>query len=120
MVQGLLVTVIERWKKLLYNWPALLNSFTDFLSSERNNKKEIRAKVTRILNKFKSYCFLRTIAAYLYVVQNITPLSLVFENNSLMAYKIVPAVEEAIAQLETLSKESAEGYLKRAFFTCLK
>ena len=67
-------------KKLLHNWPALLTAFTDFLSSERNNKKANRAKVTRILNKLKYYCFLCTMPAYLEIVENITPSSMVFEN----------------------------------------
>ena len=79
-------------KKLLHKWPALLTAFTDFLSSERNNKKEARAKVTWILNKLKSYCFLCKMPAYLDIVQHIKPLSMVFENNSLMANEIVPAV----------------------------
>ena len=41
-------------KKLVHNWPALLTAFTDFLSSERNKKKETCGKVTQILNKLKS------------------------------------------------------------------
>ena len=42
------------------------------------------------------------------IVENITPLSVVFENNSLMAYEVVRAVQETIARLETLSEESAD------------
>ena len=95
-------------KKLLHNWTALLTAFTDFLSSERNNKNETRAKVTGILNKLKSYRFLCTMAANQDIVENITPLSMVFENNSLMAYEVVRAVQETIARLETLSEESAD------------
>ena len=79
-------------KELLHNWPALLTAFTDFLSSGHNNKKETRAKVTGILNKLKSYRFLCTIAAYLDIVEKIMPLSMAFENNSLMTYEVVPAV----------------------------
>ena len=48
-------------------------------------------------------------AAYLDIVENITPLSMIFENNSLMAYEVVPVVQETIARLETLSEESANG-----------
>ena len=84
-------------KMLLHNWPAMLTAFTDFLSSEHNNKKEPRPKVTGILNKLKSYHFLCTMAAYLDMVENITPLSMVFENNLLMAYEFVPAVQETTA-----------------------
>ena len=41
------------------------------------------------------------------IVENITPLSMIFENNLLMTYGVVPAVQETIARLETLSEESA-------------
>ena len=65
----------------------------------------------------KSYCFLCTIAAYLDIVENITPLSMVFENNLLMAYEVVmPAVQETIAWLETLSEESADELSQESFF----
>ena len=47
-------------------------------------------------------------AAYQDMVENIMPLSMIFENNSLMAYEIVPAVQETIARLETLSQESPD------------
>ena len=47
-------------------------------------------------------------AAYRDIVENITPLSVVFENNSLMTYGVVPAVQETIARLETLSEEPAD------------
>ena len=54
-------------------------------------------------------------AAYLDIVENITPLSMIFENNSLMAYEVVPAVQETIARLETLSEESAHGLSQESF-----
>ena len=107
-------------KKLLHNWPALLTAFTDFLSSERNNKKETRAKVTGILNTLKSYRFLCTMAPYLDIVENITPLSMVFENNLLMAYEVVPVVQETIARLETLSEESADELSQDSFLHMFK
>ena len=36
-------------------------------------------------------------AAYQGIVENIMPLSMAFENNMLMAYEVVPAVQETIA-----------------------
>ena len=54
-------------------------------------------------------------AAYLDIVENITPLSMIFENNSLMAYEVVPAVQETIARLETLSEESANWLSQESF-----
>ena len=107
-------------QKLLHNWPALVTAFTDFLSSQCNNKNETRAKVTRILNKLKSYRFLCTMAADLDIVANVTPLSMIFENNSLTAYEVVPAIRETIAQLETLSEESAYELSKESFLHMFK
>ena len=46
-------------------------------------------------------------ATYLDIVEKITPLSMVFKNNTPMAYEVVPAVQKTIAWLETLSRESA-------------
>ena len=46
-------------------------------------------------------------ATYLDIVEKITPLSMVFKNNTPMAYEVVPAVRKTIAWLETLSRESA-------------
>ena len=107
-------------QKLRHNWPTLVTAFTDFLSSECNNKNETRAKVTRILNKLKSYRFLCTMAADLDIDANVTPLSMIFENNSLTAYEVVPAIQETIAQLETLSEESADELSKESFLHMFK
>ena len=46
-------------------------------------------------------------ATYLDIVEKITPLSMVFKNNTPMAYEVVPAVRKTTAWLETLSRESA-------------
>ena len=45
-------------------------------------------------------------ATYLDIVEKITPLSMVFKNNTPMAYEVVPAVRKTTAWLETLSRES--------------
>ena len=47
-------------------------------------------------------------AAYLDIVENIMPLSMIFENNLLMVCEVVPAVQETTAQLESLSQESPD------------
>ena len=103
-------------KKLLHNWPALLAASTDFLSSERNNKKKTLAKVTGILHKLKSYCLLCTMAAYLDIVANITLLSMVFESNLLMAYEVVPAVQESDILINELRDTSYELISLRVAF----
>ena len=49
-------------------------------------------------------------------IGDITPLSMVFENNLLMAYEVVPAVQETIAQLETLSEDESVDELSQESF----
>ena len=68
----------------------------------------------------KSYRFLCTRAPDLDIVANVTPLSMIFENNSLTAYEVVPAIQETIAQLETLSEESADELSKESFLHMFK
>ena len=68
----------------------------------------------------KSYRFLCTMAADLDIDANVTPLSMIFENNSLTAYEVVPAIQETIAQLETLSEESADELSKESFLHMFK
>ena len=59
-------------------------------------------------------------AAYLDIVENITPLSMIFENNSLMAYEVVPVVQETITRWETLSEESADELSQDSFLHMFK
>ena len=96
------------FKKLLHNWPALLTSFTNTLAYGRNCRGETRAKLEGILKKLKSYKFLCQVAAYLDVLDAISPLSLVFESDLLMAYEVPPAVEKTINQLEDLIEEDLD------------
>ena len=53
--------------------------------------------------------------AYLDIV-NIMRLSVVFENNLLTAYEVVPVVQETIAQLETLSEDESVDELSQESF----
>ena len=48
------------------------------------------------------------------------PLSVVFENNLPMTFEVVPAVQETIAQLETLSEESKDKLSQESFLHMFK
>ena len=70
----------QRWgfTALLHDWPALITSFTNALSSKRS-RPETKAKIKDVLDKSKDYRFLCRVASYLDILKSISPLSLIFE-----------------------------------------
>ena len=59
--------------------------------------KENSCRSHKNFKQIEVLSFSCTMAAYLDIVEKIMPLSMVFEKNSLMAYEVVPAVQETIA-----------------------
>ena len=59
--------------------------------------KENSCKSHRNFKQIEVLSFSYTMTAYLDIVEKIMPLSMVFEKKSLMAYEVVPAVQETIA-----------------------
>ena len=86
---------------LLHEWPALILSFTNALSS-KGLRPKTKAKIKGVLDKLKDYRFL-CCASYL---ESISPLPLIFEKKKLMAYEVKPAVEKTLLNLQELSKET--------------
>ena len=62
----------------MHDWPALITSFTNALSSKRS-RPETKAKIKDVLDKSKDYRFLCRVASYLDILKSISPLSLIFE-----------------------------------------
>ena len=88
----------------MHDWPALITSFTNALSSKRS-RPETKAKIKDVLDKLKDYRFLCRVASYLDILESISLLSLIFEKKNLMAYEVKPAVEKTLLNLQELSKE---------------
>ena len=85
---------------LLHDWPALITSFTDALSS-KDSRPETKAKIQGLLDKLSDYRFLYRVASYLDILESISLLSLIFEKKNLMAYEVVkPVVEKTLLNLQ--------------------
>lgn len=92
------------FKALLHNWPALKTAFENSLNSDRDcwGRPEL-------VRKLKSYRFLTQVPVYLDILESIGPLSLVFENNMLLAFDVQSAVETSIVNLEAIKEEEFKG-----------
>lgn len=62
-----------------------------------------------LVRKLKSYHFLTQVPVYLDILKSIGPLSLVFENNMLLAFDVQSAVETSIVNLEAIKEEEFKG-----------
>ena len=90
---------------LLHDWPALITSFTDALSS-KGSRPETKAKIQGLLDKLNDYRFLYRVASYLDILESISLLSLIFEKKNLMAYEVVkPVVEKTLLNLQDWAKK---------------
>ena len=99
---------VNHWRRgftaLLHDWPALITSFANALSS-KGSRPETKAKIRGVLDKLKDYRFLCRVASYLDILKSISLLSLIFEKKNLMAYEVKPAVEKTLLNLQELSQE---------------
>ena len=89
----------------MHDWPALITSFTNALSS-KGSIPETKPKIKGVLDKLKDYRFLHRVTSYLDILESISPLSLIFEKKNLIAYEVKPAVEKTLLNLQELSKET--------------
>ena len=97
--------------KLLHNWPALITTFDNAQAAERGYRGETRAKIIGIARKLHSYPFLCKVAGYLDFLEKLSPLSLIFEKNVLMAYEVNPAIDTAFTYLEDMAEEEVEDMI---------
>lgn len=95
------------FSKLLHNWPALIAAFDNALATPKGYRPETRAKLTGFVKKLKDYSFLCQVAAYLDVLENMGPLSLVFEKSGLMAFEVPSSVEKTLSNFEDMSDEKS-------------
>jgi hypothetical protein len=87
------------FKNLLETWPAFTTAYEDLVANKREFSGNVRAKVTGLLTKLKSYSFLCMIDGYLDLLEQIAPTSMVFEAQALMPYEVSMSVSRAIMQL---------------------
>ena len=63
------------------------------------------AKITGLLKKFNSYSFMCTVDVYLDLLEQLAPMSFLFEADTLMPYEVTSAVKRSILQLREKEDE---------------
>ena len=93
------------FKNLLETWPIYVITYEDAVANMQEFTPNRRAKISGLLKKFKSYSFLCALDAYLDLLEQIGPTSLVFEAESLMPYEVSLAVSRSVMQLNEKQDE---------------
>ena len=90
------------FSRFLDMWPAIIKAFENTLVIRRH-KPETRAKIQGFLKKLNNYELLCLTCTYLDVLDKISPASLVFEGNGLLAFEIDSAINLTKLELEDIS-----------------
>ena len=93
------------FKNLLETWPAYTLAYENAVTDPRGMAANTCAKITGLLKKFKSYSFMCTVDVYLDLLEQLAPMSLVFEADTLMPYEVTSAVKRSILQLREKEDE---------------
>ena len=93
------------FERFLNMWPALIQAFQNTLAT-RKHKGETKAKIAGFIKNLRSYEILCMTAAYLDILDKISPASLVFEGNGLLAYEVDATVKYTKLELENLAENT--------------
>lgn len=99
----------------------LLNNYIPLIlaienSIAHNPNRSISAKLRAMLKKLKDPNFLAAACLYKQLLDTVATLSLLFEQNDVLAYQVMPAVEATISRLETILTKK-ENVLELEEFT---
>ena len=99
---------------LLNMWPAFDMAYEN-IKADPKTRNETKAKVTGLLKKFKNYRFLVLSCVYLDLLEQTTPVSKIFESNSLLPFEVKPLVKTAIFNLSDQIEDSdmLDSHLQR-------
>ena len=98
------------FKTLLETWPAYTVAYENAVANTQESSVNVRAKISGLLKKFKSYSFMCTVHVYLDLLEKIGPSSLVFEAESLMPYEIPLAVSRTVMELREKEQDIGIEY----------
>ena len=74
-------------------------------------KGEMMAKLTGVLKKLRDYRVMCNVAVYLDILEKLSPLSLIFEQKTLMLHEVKPAVQLTTSNLNDLSEETVDDLI---------
>nr|XP_047137620.1 zinc finger protein 862-like [Hydra vulgaris] len=91
--------------KLLHNWPSYLLALPKTLANKQGYRNETRSKLQGIFKKKTNYAFLCYVGAYVDLLDAMTPMSLFFKKNVLIAHEVQPQIDLIINNLTALTLE---------------
>ena len=86
-------------KVLLETWPAYILAYENVQADTRGHNANTRSKVAGLLKKFKSYQFMSYVQLYLDLLDDIVPLSLVFESEMLLPFEVPLSISRTVLEL---------------------
>ena len=98
---------------LIHNWLSLIQVLENSLA---NKGGQCDSKLRGVLKKLRNAKLLSASCVYREILEILSRLSLKFENDGLLIFEVIPALEEAKSRLEEL-EESASLPLESAGFT---
>ena len=84
---------------LLHNWLALITCISNALSRDCRSQPKKKAKIRYLLDKWEDCCFQGQVAHYLYVLESIQPLTLIFEKKNLILFEVNHSVGGTLCSL---------------------
>ena len=86
---------------LLDMWPSIVIALENTLTA-RKQKPDTRAKISDLVKQLRSYKFICLTCCYLEILEKITPVSLLFEENSLLPGECSSITTQASLELEDM------------------
>ena len=90
---------VTAYKVMLDMWPALLTALQN-VEADGKTKSDVRAKVSGLAKKLKSYNLLCKTCFYLDLLEAVRPTSKIFEGEGLMIFEVKSTVNETMLELE--------------------
>ena len=85
--------------RLLGMWPAIVIALENMLT-DRKHRPGTRAKISGLVTQVCSNKFICLTCCYLDILENITPVSMLFEENSLLPGECSLIIRQALLELE--------------------
>ena len=103
-------------------WPAIVTALENTLTA-RKHKPDTRAKISGLVTQLRSCRFVCLTCCYLDILEKITPVSMLFEENSLLPGECSSIIRQASLELEDLyecvgtEEEMIDSHLSRFVLT---
>ena len=107
-------------KVLLETWPAYILAYENVQADTRGHNANTRSKVAGLLKKFKSYQFMCYVQLYLDLLDDIVPLSLVFESEMLLPFEVPLSISRTVLELTQTIDEIGKDEFLGSYIQCFQ